>query len=548
MKRSDIKLPSYRNFLFCLLIFLCLIQEFGAWKNCLHAAEFDKDVKKSIAGGVNFLKENIGTANNGYRYLSAYALLKAGVPADNKVITDAVQSVLDKVKDGKYNNSTGIQRYYEAGVSIMLLVDATGKKHLPEIKAIVDYFIAEQHPNGAWNYTSENGDTSVTQYAVLGLWSASRVGVEIPNDIWGKILTWHVDNQAQSGGFAYTPGVVIGQGEGKPTLNMSFAGVSSMLIIREQVFPDSPEWGSKTSKKKKKDKYGVLTKIEVGKTESKKKKEKKEESVPPVSLSKLDAAIRKGIQWANGNFRTSLHTEAHFPMYYYYTTERMGALSGIDKIGGRDWYKVCAEELFKRQLKDGAWTAKFGKASSTSFALLFLSRSTAKIIGRPVGKLGTGLLAGGRGLPDNLGDVSVKGGKIDINKSKDPLAELLAELEKPNGVSVDDLQTSVVEKIQIGDPEELLGQRKKLIKLATNKNADIRRVALWALGRTGNISDARLMVDALGKDDNIDVLIEARNALCYMSHKANGFGSPTNPFHKLTEEATQKDKDAAMAT
>ena len=55
------------------------------------------------------------------------------------------------------------------------------------------------------------------------------------------------------------------------------------------------------------------------------------------------------------------------------------------------------------------------------------------------------------------------------------------------------------------------------------------------------------MVEALKNEDNVDVLIEASNALCYLSHKSNGFGMSPSPFDSIPEDATQAQKDQAMA-
>ena len=538
----------YRRTTFSFMLVLSFLSLFCLSATPLHAAPDKAAIKKSVQKGVKYLRKNfeeIPSVSKGYKSLVALALFKGGEPTDSKEIQSAIRDVLDKIKDGKYNQGGNKYHIYAAGVDLMLLVDTSGEKYKPEVEAIVNYVVEQQHEEGFWAYYDDDmPDTSITQYALLGLWAASRIGVKVPIKTYDKAAKWHLDVQTSGGGLAYNPGTENKDSNyWKPKLNMTVGGTGSMLISQLHLYPNG---ATKNNSRKKK--YGVLEKISL---DGKKKKAgvySDENYKKSVSSIRLEQGVTRGLRWVNTQFRPAIEIGlTNDSMYYYYGLERMTALANRTTFQGDDWFDVCSREILNTQKSDGSWDNDRNRFSATCFAILCLTRSTAKLLGRPVGKLGTGLLAGGRGLPDDLGRVSVQGGKVEMEKLNDPLAELLAELEKPNAVSVDDLQTSVIEKIQVGDPEELLGQRKKLLKLATNKNADLRRVALWALGRTGNISDARVMVDALGKDDNIGVLIEARNALCYMSHKANGFGSPTNPLHKLTEEASQSEKDKAMA-
>ncbi len=515
----------------------------------LWAAEKNPQVKEAIEQGVVFLKKEISKSGVGYRSLAAYALLKAGEPADSKEITEAVEQVVKSVKGGKFTISS-MHRHYYAGVGLMLLADIKGDKHQAEIKILANYLIEEQFENGSWGYYKNNeGDTSVVQYAILGLWAAERAGVKVPSEVWDKAAKWHTTHQANSGGFAYVPGVKTGEGNGSPTMNMGTAGTGSMLILRGMLYPNEPGWveiyGSKKDQKKK-NRFGLLKKIDTSKEAPNKKNKNRQTDFKPTTSSKtVNSSIKNGLRWMDNQFRPKVRSK--FYMYYYYALERMTALAGVSKLADRDWFNVCAEEVIKMQAKDGSWDEESKKIAATSFAILFLTRSTAKLLGHPVGNLGSGLLTSGRGLPDDFGNVTMKNGKVETKKSKDPLAKLLADLEKPGSPLVDSLQTSVIEKIQIGDPEELIGQRKQLLKIVKNKNPEVRKVALWALGRTGNISDARVMVEALKNEDNVDVLIEARNALCYLSHKSNGFGISPNPFDGIPEDATQAQKDKAMA-
>jgi hypothetical protein len=179
---------------------------------------------------------------------------------------------------------------------------------------------------------------------------------------------------------------------------------------------------------------------------------------------------------------------------------------------------------------------------------LFLLRTTAKTLKReiPLDPLGAGLLAGGRGLPDDLNQAVLKQGTVKSTKDLGPIDELLAALEKVESVDLSTTQSAIVEQVQLGDREELIKQKDRLIKLAKHPNAEARRTAIWALGRTEDMRIAKLLISALD-DNNVDVMVEAQNALCILSRKPLGFGLAESPFTGLAESATQEERDAAVS-
>jgi len=88
---------------------------------------------------------------------------------------------------------------------------------------------------------------------------------------------------------------------------------------------------------------------------------------------------------------------------------------------------------------------------------------------------------------------------------------------------------AVAEKIAFGSREELVGQVDLLKRLAVHKDPSNRQAALFALGRTGDFELIPLMLKAL-RDPNVDVNIQALDALRYLSRKPNGFGISMEPF------------------
>ncbi|HVW02877.1 MAG TPA: HEAT repeat domain-containing protein, partial [Planctomycetaceae bacterium] len=183
-----------------------------------------------------------------------------------------------------------------------------------------------------------------------------------------------------------------------------------------------------------------------------------------------------------------------------------------------------------------------GMECATSFGVLFLGKATAKMLGRkPVEQVGAGLLTGGRGLPTNLEDAAVQKGKVEIHKPKGSFEELLAELEKPQAeVQVEAAQSAIVELVQIDHPEQLVGQIDRLLKLARDPRPEVRRTALWALGRSREFRTAPTLIAALD-DPDLDVYVEARNALRTLSRKVGEFNVEEEPPSK-EERAAERAK------
>lgn len=518
------------------------------------AAAQNAQIDDAVKRGVSFLKSNFGRTNGGRKSLAALALLKGGEPPSSAEITKAVEEIRRKIKKGTYQALPNNESIYAAGVNITLLADIDANRYRDEILAIAEYIIAQQGVGGDWDYPKRTvGDTSISQYGMLGLWAAERARISIPAEIYEKAVAWHLRTQMHNGGFAYHPGTTEGTERGAPTLSMTAAGVSSLLIARLYLFPrmrpGSWEDGGRRARRSKQEpaktglKFGVLEKVDIELDADERQIEGALRSAAP--LKSFDSAIRKALGWLTVNFR-DIGSNPH-RMYYYYTLERMTALANIRQIGKHDWFEVCSTRVLRMQEDNGSWKTFTGPIVGTSLAIMFLTKSTAKLLGRGTSVLvGSGLMVGGRGdLPTDLSAVRVKNGELVKRKSTGPLDELLGQLEQPQSLLVQDVQTAIVEKVQLGDRQALIGQRDRLLKLVEHPDVEVRRTVLWALGRCGKLVDAKVVIGAL-EDSDIDVAIEARNALCWISRKPHGFGLPETPLKEIAEDATEAERRAAI--
>jgi hypothetical protein len=273
-----------------------------------------------------------------------------------------------------------------------------------------------------------------------------------------------------------------------------------------------------------------------------------------VSRADLEKSIRGGMGWLSSNYtldKGKIGQSWH--LYYLYGLERAASLGNYEKVGGHDWYTEGYKIILKAQNTDGSWTDIGGVTASTSFAVLFLMRATEKLVPRtappkPPPKApttGGGLLQGGRGLPTNLSAVDTVGGNITAKKTDTPLDKLLAELENPKSQKVESAQAAIVEAVQVGQREQLIGQKDLLLKLAKDNRVDVRRTAFWALARCNDLRVAPVLIQGL-MDPDFDAAVEARNALCVLSRRPRGFGLPDDLISKLPATASSAEKDAAF--
>jgi hypothetical protein len=520
-----------------------------------HALAVDQAaLQQSISRGVGHLQGEVAQAGPGERSLFAVALYKGGVAVNSPEISGAVQQVRNKIAEGVYTPMA--HHLYEAGVDAMLLADVGGEPeegavhpYQAELQAISNYLVGQQLSNGGWDYPAGagrdtfSGDTSVIQYALLGLWAAERAGVTVAPTVWQRAIEWHIANQNSDGGFAYVPGTDHGFGHGASVLNMTVNAIGSTYIALMYLSPgnlpqlvdprieraEQPEEADRTRF------GGVLEQVDLGNVD-----EQAAEPVRGEIPAGTEDLLSRAYGWLSGRF-TADNSATGFRAYYYYSLERMGALANVELIGDARWFDECADWLIREQQSNGGWklSSHNSEPVDTAFCVLFLTRSTAKILKRtiPVDPIGGGLLAGGRGDLDSATGTQKK----DLG----PLDQLLAALENPTDVDLEEVQEQIVEKVQIGDRNALVGQKDLLARYVKHPNAEVRRTAVWALGRSDDLSLARLLIEALD-DVDLAVMIEARNALCWLARKPNGLGEADDPLQNMPPDATEEQQKAAI--
>lgn len=498
-------------------------------------AQFDDSIRKGLA----FLRNAAPKENKvGVLAIAGLAIAKAGDNHDDPVLQNIVAKVVSKASGNPYQAEDNHAGNYETAVIIMLLAAVDGDKYLAHIQAMTNYLISRQNPNGSWDYPGgTGGDTSQSQYAILGMWEAAGAGVNIPPKAWDTALEWFILTQSTGGAFTYHP---KNPSDDNPVLqekvnhSMTVAGTAAMLICREHLNLPGP-------KSKAKDRP-LLIPVPSASNEDYK---------PKITSERANKAIEAGTRWLTSKFTIA---DAKWPYgpksameYYIYGLERFAAISDIKTIAGIDWYSAGGKHLESTQAGDGSWNS-LAQIPDTALALLFLGRSTQKTINRiRISTLGKGTMIGGRGMPSAEGAVSIEEARRKARFQRAlrvPAGDLLKILDEPDSPDVE-RAAAALETIDSKDLVKAVGgNMQKLRRLTRDERPGVRRGAIWALARTKDYRVVPVLIESLD-DPAFLVYQAARDALCYISRRIDGFGLPAGrqPNAQQLADATKKWKD-----
>ncbi len=319
----------------------------------------DREVVQAIERGVSFLKthqdpvrgswpEHIAQPG-GMTALCTLALLNAGVPPDDP----AVAKALDYLRAIDRPAMT-----YSVALRTMVFCQAEPKKDRLLIRQNVKWLQATQitrvsgmnrRRKGAWAYSDREGvgDNSNTQFALLALNEAERVGVEVSPSTWRLAYEYWAQSQRADGSWGYRPG-------DEPTGSMTCAGICSLVIASGRLSS------------------GRATIVEG--------------NVRCCGGADESNAIERGLLWLGKGFSVRRNPGNNsWLLYYLYGVERVGRLTGRRFIGSHDWYREGAEYLMRSQdeLSDywkGTGRIETNPVVATCFALLFLSKGRRAVV------------------------------------------------------------------------------------------------------------------------------------------------------------------------
>jgi len=339
--------------------------------------ELQPAINQAITDGVDHLLmnqhrdgswgENLAAYRNGATSLCVYTLLKCGLSVEHPAVIRGLQFLrkVDPVKT------------YSAGCQLMAIGATHDEANQEWAQEIVDILLDLESGTepGGWGYPHGNVDLSNTQFAALGFWGASELGVEIPVKVWRRMIEkaykkhqtfiervdWPEDGtgekrsgQRQIAGYSYfTDRGPYHESGCMTTAGLCTIGIPQMLLEKKlgsrhlQMVMKSGNLG-----------FGWL------------------------ETYYLDMFDEKG--HGDQDNRVGILGDNFY--YYLYGVERVGAFFNTEFIGDHPWYRDGAEPLVKKQNSAGAW----GNQSNTCFALLFLRRASApRQSGKPASREGS---------------------------------------------------------------------------------------------------------------------------------------------------------------
>lgn len=280
-----------------------------------------------------------------------YALLAAGEDAREPKLEKAIQ----------FLKTADLSGVYAVGVRLMALsylpvddeVRATAARDADLLlRSVKTEGEAAGHYDYNINIRADNKtySHSRSQYGVLGMWAAARMGCEVDPRYWPLVDAGWRRNQKETGGWNYND-YSPGEQYKVESPGMTAAGVASLMITNEFLLGDKAA--------------GCSGNLE-------------------------DRAVEAGLEWLAANFQ-KLDPDEHFRDIWTYITlynvERLSVAGGLRYIGEHDWYALGAGWLLDKQRKDGSWRRSGSGGGSeqveivdTAFALLFLGRGRAPLL------------------------------------------------------------------------------------------------------------------------------------------------------------------------
>lgn len=326
-------------------------------------AQTDQEVTEARLKGVEFLKSQQKEDGSwefeghpvGITALCTMALLENGVPVNDPLIRKGREFVLKE--------SDKLKSTYDLALAILLLSRIGDREDKVLIRRFAARLIAGQTTTGGWTYTcplaaasslnnprarpklgTSPGDNSCTQFAVLGLWTASRSNINIDEPMIG-VARRFVETQNEDGGWPYA---LPKDDKAEPSRNsMTLAGLFCLTVAR-------------------------ATKIRSLQEEQEKDGEKRAAEQKEGDTLVSDPIFAKGLEMA-GKYAAGI--SASSARYFLWSTERVGVLLGLERLGDTDWFSKGASALIKTQKEDGSWEDSRGKLAETSFAILFLRKA-----------------------------------------------------------------------------------------------------------------------------------------------------------------------------
>jgi hypothetical protein len=358
---------------------------------------FQADVDSGIESGLAWLRgqqkadgtfEPHGDWLFGTTALAVFTLVSMGVPLDDPGVERGLSWMKDREPDRTYERALGLlamERAYTPAAEVASEWRGGPVEHRRDLPPARQRWcertakaLERSAPSpGFWCYPQTNPrvllkhDTSNSQYAVLGLRAAARLGIEVSEATWLGVLKYYEMLRGPKGPRGFVVLIPEGQAAGQDSAAAApvpeVAGFRySTVDLKERVR------GSMTA-------AGIAS-LSIARHELRVAKSRR---LTPVLDRRVDELILGAWAWLDAEWAIDRHPGSPVNGWYYYwlySLERAGILSRVRLVGGKDWYFEGAVQILARQRKSGAWgQSGADDIPETCFALLFLKRATPPI-------------------------------------------------------------------------------------------------------------------------------------------------------------------------
>ncbi len=409
-------------------------------------AQTNPEIESARQKGMDFIKSEQFEDDGSWDYeghevgitsLCAMALIENGMPVSDPAIDKAHRFVQKEMESEKGT--------YDIALAILFLSRVGDRDNRPKIRDLAARLVAGQTEEGGWGYTCPLvsagilsnpdtrpkllpgvGDNSCTQFAVLGLWVATRWGVDI-GDTMSLVGDRFIETQREDGGWPYGPEawsklMAEAEDDGKKP-----------AVDDEKPVEGKPKRRKDKAKDKDKEKDAPVANALPGAapglpgaapglpgaagglpgaaggtdaayqpstgamtfaglfclTVARATVIREEQSKTRVAPKAGDPAVRAGgageTLMSDPSFADGLKRAGEFAAglsggsarYFMWSVERMGVVLGMEKFGETEWFTQGAKALITTQDMDGSWKGGTDGATlaDTSFAILFLRKA-----------------------------------------------------------------------------------------------------------------------------------------------------------------------------
>ncbi|MCD6365421.1 MAG: DUF4159 domain-containing protein, partial [Planctomycetes bacterium] len=308
----------------------------------------DQAVEKAIAKAVDFIWKSQRRKGNWAKFskkfpvgnsaIAVYALLESGVSIEDPRMAKALRYL-------ESAESLEDQTTYNLGLRANAWAAAAkqDEKYYALLRKDVAR-IVKSTADGSYDYhcnadQKSTGDSSNSQYGVLGAWAGSMANMEIPQQYWWKVANHWISIQNADGGWPYRVGE-------KTRYTMTAGGMVSLFICYDNLLAGASDY----------------VKCRVG--------EKTRLTMAP---------IERGLEWYAKGYEELLEGQANRP-YFLYGVERVALAGGYKYFGRVDWYKHGAAIVTATQSARGDWGGGDRTLSNACFCLLFLVRGRNTVL------------------------------------------------------------------------------------------------------------------------------------------------------------------------